>query len=74
VTESDAGLELVGDNSDADFVLASEDDVTFPAVWLEGERIYDVEIWRDDELIATVPPRSDDVDAAFDEHESRRSS
>jgi hypothetical protein len=61
VTESDAGLELVGDNSDADFVLASEDDVTFPAVWLEGERIYDVEIWRD-------------VDAAFDEHESRRSS
>jgi hypothetical protein len=74
VTRSDAGLELVGDNSGAAFALASEDDVTFPAVWLDGERVYDVEIWRDGELIATVPPRSDEVDAAFDEHESRRSS
>lgn len=74
VTRSDAGLELAGDSSGTDFALASEDDVTFPAVWLDGERVYDVEIWRDGELIATVPPRSDDVDAAFDEHESRRSS
>jgi hypothetical protein len=72
VKRSDAGLELVGDHSCTDFALASEDDVTFPAVWMDGERVYDVEVWRDGELIATVPPRSDDVDAAFDEHESRR--
>jgi hypothetical protein len=44
VTRSDAGLELAGDNSGTDFALASEDDVTFPAVWLDGERVYDVEM------------------------------
>jgi hypothetical protein len=47
--------------------------VTFPAVWLDGERIYDVEVRRSGAVVATVPPRSPDVDASFDEHERRRS-
>jgi hypothetical protein len=40
-------------------------------VWLAEARVYDVEVWQDGELVATVPPRSDEVDAAFDEHERR---
>jgi hypothetical protein len=35
-------------------------------VWLDGERVYDVEVRRDG------TPRSPEVDASFDEHERRR--
>ena len=52
--------------------LASSDDVTFPAVWKDGERMYDVEVWHDGQLVATVPPPSEDVNASFAEHERRR--
>jgi len=62
-----------GRDADGDLQVASEADVTFPAVWQDGRRLYDVEVWRDGEVIATVPPRSDDVDACFAEHERRRS-
>jgi hypothetical protein len=57
---------------EGEVLVASAEDVTFPAVWQGDERLYDVEIWRDGELVATVPPRSDDVDASFEEHERRR--
>ncbi len=52
--------------------LASAEDVTFPAVWLDGDRVYDVEVWHDGSLVATVPPQSEEVDASFAEHERRR--
>jgi len=67
-----AAVLLRGVGPDGELVVSSADDVTFPAVWQAGERVYDVEIWKDGELVATVPPRSDDVDASFDEHERRR--
>ena len=73
VVQTDDGLEGVGEHAGTRFEMASENDVTFPAVWLDDQRVYDVEVWRDGELVATVPPRSDDVDAAFAEHERRRS-
>lgn len=52
--------------------IASAKDVTYPAVWHKGQRLYDVEVWLDEELVVSVPPRSDQVDASFDEHERRR--
>jgi hypothetical protein len=54
--------------------IASAKDVTYPAVWHKGQRLYDVEVWLDEELVVTVPPRSEQVDASFDEHERRRGS
>ena len=69
-----AEVVLRGEGADGELVVSSADDVTFPAVWQDGDRVYDVEIWRDGELVATVPPRSPEVDAAFDEHERRRAS
>ena len=71
---SDGRVSVDGTDTDERFELASEDDVTFPGVWLGGERQYDIEVWRDGALAAAVPPRSDDVDASFQEHERRRSS
>jgi len=65
------GVVLTGTTDDGELRVASEDDVTFPGVWLAEARLYDVEVWQDGELVATVPPRSDEVDAAFDEHERR---
>jgi len=71
--EDGNALQVDGQDSTADLQLRSEDDVTFPAVWLDGQRIYDVEVRRGGAVVATVPPRSPDVDASFDEHERRRS-
>ena len=71
---SDGRVSVDGKETGEQFGLASEDDVTFPGVWLDGERQYDVEVWRDGALAAAVPPRSDDVDASFQEHERRRGS
>jgi hypothetical protein len=65
------GVVLTGDTDEGELRMASEDDVTFPAVWVAEKRVYDVEVWQDGELVATVPPQSDEVDAAFDEHERR---
>jgi hypothetical protein len=65
-------VQVDGQDATADLRLRSEDDVTFPAVWLDGERIYDVEVRRNGAVVATVPPRSPDVDASFEEHERRR--
>ena len=65
------GVVLTGSTDDGELRVASEDDVTFPAVWLDDVRVYDVEVWQDGELVATVPPQSPEVDAAFDEHERR---
>ena len=77
VTETDGRLHLLSSDSDEDarheVVLCSAEDVTFPAVWLDDERVYDVEVWQDNALVAAVPPRSDEVDASFAEHERRRS-
>jgi hypothetical protein len=72
--DNDARLQastvvMRGDGPDGEVVVRSSDEVTYPGVWQEGERVYDVEVWRDGELVATVPPRSDDVDASFDQHE-----
>jgi len=69
---SDGGVSVDGTESSGRFELASEDDVTFPGVWLDGERQYDVEVWRDGSLVAAVPPASDEVNASFEEHERRR--
>ena len=65
------GVVLTGSTDDGELRVASEDDVVFPGVWLAETRVYDVEVWQDGELVATVPPQSDEVDAAFDEHERR---
>lgn len=54
--------------------MSSEPDITFPAVWLDGRRVYAVEVWREDGLVLAVPPQSDEVDRAFDEHERLRDS
>lgn len=54
------------------FEMSSDPAITFPAVWLDGERVYAVEVWREDGLLLAVPPRSDDVDRAFEEHEQVR--
>lgn len=54
------------------FEMSSHAGITFPAVWLDGERVYAVEVWREDGLVLAVPPQSDDVDRAFDEHERLR--
>ena len=62
---------LRGATDDGELLVSSSGDVTFPAVWQGGERVYDVEVWKDGELVATVPPRSAEVDASFDEHERR---
>ena len=62
-----------GVKSEQELKLSSRDDVTFPGVWLDGERVYDVEVWQGDQLLLAVPPRSDDVDQSFDEHERQRS-
>ena len=69
--ERSASVVLRGPGPDGELLVASADDVTFPAVWEAGDRVYDVEVWRDGALVATVPPRSDEVDASFAEHESR---
>ena len=71
-TEDWTDVTVDGTASSAELQVASEEDVTFPGVWLDGERVYDVEVWRAGSLVATVPPRSDDVDASFAEHERRR--
>lgn len=55
------------------FEMRSDDSITFPAVWLDGKRVYAVEVWREDGLLFAVPPQSDDVDHAFDQHEQLRS-
>ena len=55
------------------FEMSSEESITFPAVWLDGKRVYAVEVWSEDGLLLTVPPQSDDVDRAFAEHERLRS-
>lgn len=73
ITSERRSIAIDGESAGGDLQVASEKDVTFPAVWKDGERVYDVEVWRDGELLATVPPRSDDVDASFEEHERRRS-
>jgi len=76
VTETSGRLQQASDDPNQNMrevVLSSAEDVTFPAVWRDDERLYDVEIWRDGRLVAAVPPRSDDVDASFAEHERRRS-
>ena len=65
------GVVLVGSTDEGELRVSSEDDVVFPGVWLADARVYDVEVWQDGELVATVPPQSDEVDAAFDEHERR---
>ena len=65
------GVVLISSTDDGELRVASEDDVVFPGVWLGETRVYDVEVWQDGELVATVPPQSDEVDAAFDEHERR---
>ena len=63
------GVVLHGETPDGELRVSSRDDITFPAVWVAGERVYDVEVWQDGELVATVPPQSTEVDASFDEHE-----
>lgn len=54
------------------FEMSSEDNITFPAVWLDGKRVYAVEVWGEEGLLLSVPPQSDDVDRAFDQHEQLR--
>jgi hypothetical protein len=54
--EDGKDLQVDGQDSTADFQLRSQDDVTFPAVWLDGQRVYDVEVRSDGAVVATVPP------------------
>jgi len=54
------------------FEMSSDPGITFPAVWLDGQRVYGVEVWREDGMVLAVPPRSDDVDEAFAAHEQLR--
>jgi hypothetical protein len=72
ITSSGALVAVDGADADGELQIASEQDVTFPGVWKDGQRIYDVEVWRDGEVIVTVPPQSEEVDASFAEHERRR--
>lgn len=67
-----AGMD--GALEDVTVELSTANDILFPAVWLDDERLYDAEVWRGESLILTVPPRSPDVDASFQEHERRRDS
>jgi hypothetical protein len=55
------------------FEMRSDPGITFPAVWLDGQRVYAVEVWSEEGLVLSVPPQSEDVDWAFDEHERVRS-
>lgn len=68
----DRTVRIDGTVSDVDVETASAEDVTFPGVWLDGARQYDVELWRADSLVAAVPPASEEVDASYTEHERRR--
>lgn len=61
-----------GEMEDVTIELASDNHVVFPAVWLNGDRFYDAEVWRGDSLVFAVPPESPDVVASFEEHERRR--
>lgn len=38
-------------------------------IYLRGQRLYDTEIWVNGDLAGRVPPKSAEVDAAYDRHE-----
>lgn len=46
--------------------LRSHQDVPITGVWLNSQRVYDVEVWFDGHLKAKVPARSGDVDRSFE--------
>ncbi len=68
-----AVVTVDGEPTTMRFEMSSDESITFPAVWLDGARVYAVEVWRDDGLVLAVPPQSDDVDEAFAQHERIRS-
>jgi len=67
-----AVVTIDGQPTTARFEMSSDPGITFPAVWLDGQRVYAVEVWREDGLVLAVPPQSDDVDEAFTAHEQLR--
>ncbi len=67
-----AVVTVDGEPTTMRFEMSSEPGITFPAVWLDGARVYAVEVWQADGLLLAVPPQSDDVDAAFAQHEQLR--
>lgn len=61
-----------GEPTDMRFEMSSDEAITFPAVWLDGNRVYAVEVWSEEGLVLAVPPESEEVNAAFDQHEQLR--
>jgi hypothetical protein len=67
-------LTIDGELLDNPPTLVTEEylDTLIPGVWLDGERIYDVEVWMNGRPRIRVPARSPEVDRCFEEHEARQ--
>lgn len=54
---------------DGESVTASvrtSDRAPYPCIWVDGERLYDVEWTVEGQVRATTPPQSPEADAVFD--------
>lgn len=46
--------------------------IAWPAVWIDGERQYDVRVYFNGQLRFYIPPKAPEVERSYEEHEYAR--